>query len=225
MKKWYYGDNRRVSRCMKKYVVVFILMFCIFPFNYVWAECTDEEISDLKDLADMVQIDVEFDYDAIEYGFFDRNIVTVQNLPNDLYIRSSDNAIGIFSIEAVDGIITEKVDSSTTELRVYSNMCENIILRKIKLDAKAYNLYSDSELCEGIDGDDLDVCDEFYDDYISQEEFEKKVNDYKNKKNSVSEKVKNSLSDYYLYILGGVILLILIIILLIIRNRKRSKLD
>lgn len=213
---------------MKWILRVFIIVLFFFQIPLVWAEdCSQDEIQRLKALAETIQMDSEFAYDDVVLGIYGNNIVTVQGLTDELYIISKDQSTGFFPEEIYDGKIVKYVHSGLKTFEVYPNKCySDTVLRTINLDLKRYNQYANYEECDGIDGNELDVCDEFYEGNITYNQFINKVNKYKEKKSFISEeKVDDFVDDYIIYIVIGGVLLILIIIGFIIRNRRRSKLD
>lgn len=211
---------------MKRFMKLVIAGIFMFQIHSVYAEgCTDSQITNLKELANTIQVDVEFDRDSVAVGVYNNNIVTIQNLSDDLYMMSKDYSIGIFPEDVVDGVITKNLASSTDTFQVYSVTCPNTVLRTIKLSMKQYNEYVDYEECDGIDGDELDVCGEFYETNISYEQFVKKVNDYKNKQQSLSNQVKEGFEKYYPIVIGIGMLLIIFVVVFVVIKRKRGKLD
>lgn len=209
-----------------KKLLLFILMCMLFNINLVKAEgCNTEEINRLKELSENIFVDVDFNYEAAEAGLINSNYVTIQGLPNELYIYTDDLSV-LFTSDQQDesGMITRIVKDGVTKLNVYSNTCPNEIIRTIKLTLNTYNPYSKYEECEGIDGNDLDVCDEFYDKNISEEQFLEEVEKYKEvtKSNNIL-KDENKILKILIPIIGA---LVIILIIVVIRKKiKDNRLD
>lgn len=210
---------------MKRLAKLFVLTLFMFSFHSVLAdECTKEQLNNLKALANNVQVNVEFDVEAVESGFYDENIVTVQNLDSDLYLLSRDYSVGFYYTDNIDGIITMTVGSDIETLNVYSKTCPDVVLREIKLSTKSYNVYALYEECDGIDGEDLDVCSEYYDGEISYDEFVRKVNKYKEQQSGDAINLDDSIPSYY-FIIGAAILVVVVIVVFGVIRRKRNRLD
>lgn len=211
---------------MRRMFKLFVLVILIFQVQFVHAECSSQEITDLKKVADTIDMNSEFDQESVQFGIYDNYIVTVQGLVDDMYILSKDRSVGFYPEDVVNGIITRGVSSSTDEFFVYSSSCPNEVLKTIKLSMKLYNMYSDYEECDGISGDDLDVCGEYYDGALSYEQFVKEVEDYKNRSNGLSsDDVSGFFERYALFIGIGLMIILVIMIVFILLRRKRNRLD
>lgn len=211
---------------MRRIFKLFVVGVLFFQIQFVEAECSNQEITDLKKAAEAITMNSEFDRESVTFGVYDNYVVTVQGLMDNMYILSKDQSVGFYPENAVDGVITNHISSVTDEFRVYSSACPDVNLRTIKLSMKLYNMYSDYEECEGISGDELDVCGEFYDGNISYEQFIKKVEEYKNGSSSLSSGgIGNFFKDYAIYIGLGLGALLVVIIVLILIRRKRNRLD
>lgn len=211
---------------MQRILKLFSLSILFFQLQFVYADCSEQEIKDLTKIAETVQIDTEFDRESVKVGLYNNYIVTVQGLSDDFYLLSKDQTVGFFSENAIDGVIVQNVASTANVFYVYSNLCPNVVLRTIKLSMKRYNMYSEYEECEGISGEQLDVCDEFYEKDISYEQFLKKIEDYKERSASLSSgNISNFFSNYAIYIGLGVLIIVAILILIIVMRKKRNRLD
>lgn len=243
------------------YFIVFVMIF-LFPFSVKADECSDSKILELKEAAKNIEINYEYNKDAKSTDYIDDyeegeiiddlepvidikgavNLI-ITGLPKGMYIEEREYGRFFHYDMQVDGkIIIEKVGGGTKSFAVYSNECYDEI-RSISIDVPKYNIYHEDPLCEGISGDDLAVCGEFYNGDISYETFKASVEQYKSElsnkksedksiddtsKNSnvdkVVNKVSSTLEDYYIYIIAGVVLLVAIVIFIRVR-RKRSVLE
>lgn len=212
---------------MKCFFKIFFFVILVFQIPFVNAEeCTDIQIKELSALAKTIQIDSEFDRESVIFGVYDNYIISIQGMIDDFYILSKDQNLVFFSTDIKDGIITKSVSANNDIFYVYSKSCPNIILRTIELSMKRYNIYSEYAECDGIDGEDLNVCDEFYEEFISYEEFKESIDEYKTKSNNILE-FENVGIFFKRNVVIGIILFLLIIVIvsLIIIHKKRNKLD
>lgn len=200
------------------------ILFIIFMFTFINVtyaeECTEEKLKELKQIADNIVIDTEFYDKDLDIQMYDSNLLTIQGLTEGFYIYSDD---GRYLYEysqngKIEDILTGKVEY----LNIYNDICPNEVIRKVKLSLKTYNPYSQYKECEGISGDELDVCGKFYNKSLTEEEFIKKVNEYKESNKTTKEETKQN-NTIYLIIIGSTIVILLIVILLI--RRKRNILD
>ena len=213
---------------MRKYLffMIFVLILGVH-IEYVWAEeCTEEKITSLKEQANNITYSVEFDYDGVNLGYFDQNFVSFVGINEDLYVTSKDYSVGFFYSDSVDGVVTKGVGYGNNTFVIRSNSCPDTILKTINLDLKKYNIYSQYEECDGISGEELDVCNEFYEKDLDYDEFVKAVNNYKSTASNDDFIINGNLMSKYWYVMviAGVFL-VLIIAFVIYRNIKRSKLD
>lgn len=205
---------------MKKMLFI-ILMFAFINITYA-EECTENKIKELKEKADNINVDVEFDYNSADAGVRNMSYVTVQGLTNDLYVYANDlSVLFLKSHENESGEITKLVTDRVKSLHVYSNICPNQIIKKISLTLNTYNPYSAYEECKDISGEELKVCDKFYDENISEKEFYKEIEDYKSK-NKIDNIIKNNNKIWLLLI---PIVLAVIILIVIIKKIKDNRLD
>lgn len=206
---------------MKK-ILFIIFMFAFMNVTYA-EECTEEKLKELKQIADNIVIDTEFDDRYIETQMYSFNLITIQGLKEDFYIYSKDMSILYEYKDNIDGKIEDTITSDIEELYVYSDICPNEVIRKIKLSLKTYNPYSQYEECEGISGDELDVCDRYYDKILSEDEFIEKINEYKNNNKTGTKETNKGNKTIYLIIIGSVVVISLVIALIV--RRKRNILD
>lgn len=245
------------------YFIVFVVV-CLLPFSVKAEECSDSKILELKEAAKNIEINYEYNKDAkstdyLEYDYMGEedeeteieeelviNIKGAMNLiitglPKGMYIEEEEYGRYFdYSMQEDGKIIIENVGGGSKTFEVYSEECLSSI-KTIIVDVPKYNVYHEDPLCEGISGDDLAVCGEFYNGDISYDILKASVEQYKNElnnkksednvvdnnsetNNNIVSNVTSSLEKYYLYIIAGVVLLIAIVIFIRVR-RKRSVLE
>jgi len=199
-----------------------ILMFAFMNTTYA-EECTEEKLKELKQQAENITVDIEFDEKNIELDNFDTSYITIQGLTNGFYIYSKNQKYLYESTDNIDGKIIDTITADENKLYVYNDTCPNEIIREIKLTLKRYNPFSQYSECEGIDSNKLEVCKEYIEKDITYQEFINKINEYK--KNNDSKEIKEEIKENNIYlIIGGILVVVIISIILVIR-RKRNVLD
>lgn len=220
---------------MKKLFFVFVL-FATFCFNcgITYAECSNEKIIELKEKSKNIEIKYELqdpedgDFGKVE-GSFD---VIITNIEDNFYVTDDYFKYNFTVLDINDdgNILLKNYVSGKHAFEIYSNEC-NTLLRTVIINIPVFNVYSRDPLCEGISGDELKVCDEWYENNLTYEEFEKTVNNYKNNQNEIEEKeeenflysLKDFFSNNYIYIISSLVIVSIIVIIIIIM-RKRSEL-
>lgn len=214
---------------MKKLLIYLVAIFCFLPLTSVYAsECSNEEIKVLKQKAEAIQIDTEFNYDALNnYLVYDNYIIYVSGLSEDLYVMTSDLSIGFFFENVENGVVSRNVSNSIEYLNVYSTECSEVVLRKIKLNLKKYNPFSTYPECLEIDDSDLNACKQFLDDSITYEEFMQQIENYNSIFLDTSEEknIWNYIKKYYYLIIIFGVIIFGVIILIFKRRKKRYSLD
>ena len=221
---------------MKLKKVLLLLLICFFAnISFVCADCSDEELSKLKEIANNVNIVYEYQGEAAgafgyEDGTFD---VIITNIVDDIYIRDEFyNYVFNTSNADSDGkIVLKSYVSGNHVFKIYAQNCDKL-LRVIELNIPRYNPYSEDPLCEGISGDDLDVCNKWYKYDLEYDDFKKAVEEYKkdSNKNGIAdeENIFNNIFDFFskniLYILISVVIIGSIVVIVIVK-RKRSVLN
>lgn len=221
--------------------ILFTLLFLFFNVFCVNASCTDEELLELKNLADEIKITykhlgkTEYEEGRVSYNVFD---VNVSNFSDELYISLLNNTV---KIVPENGKATKKFNNGTWNLEIYSNKC-NEKISEIKMFIPKFNIYSLDPLCEGIDGNDFNLCGKYYEYDVSYESFKERVEHYRITHNIKNEEnLDNDNNDlklyldeiiefavnYKFYFIGVVIslLVIFVIIIIIKRNKKRGVLE
>lgn len=214
----------------KVLVILFISLFA-FNSNVKAAICNREHISQLKELAN--QVDVSYEYidnsDSNETEFsVNQYSVSVNLISDELYLvdKYGNN---YFYENSDNGIIRFVINSGVLDLTVHSKKCASLKLRTISMKLPKFNTYSSKEECKELTKYGLDVCDPWYQGDLDEVSFYNTVNKYLNSEdnddsNSVFNKILEFLESYYIYVLIGIALIILIVVLIVIK-RKRSVLE
>lgn len=224
---------------MKKKILLIMLMFIFMP--YVKAECDNDRINELKNLAKNVEIVYELDSNKTEEELkaYDPNDIAkgvvkmiITGLTENFSIIYDYSNITYEYQDTDEGIlIINDVPRGNKKFSIYSNEC-NKTIKTLFIKIPTYNKYSLDPLCQDIPKEELAVCDTWYESTISYDEFKKKIDDYhalkkaapNEKKVSLIDKIIDFLKNNYLYIGISFILIISIIIFIKVR-RKRSELE
>lgn len=213
------------------YVMIFVLATCS-----VNAQCTNEEIDNLKKEANKIKVTykhlgaVEVEGGVNEYNHFS---LTFKNLGNDMYIKDAYGNL-IKSDTDFDSIVIES-QTGTYKYYIYSGKC-GISLKALDIKLPRFNIYSLDSLCDGIDVEKFELCGKYYEYDVPYEIFKKKIEEFKKNTSNV-EKINNKeekknftyyinyfynyIQDNLLYFSFGVgFILLFLIILLVIKNKK-----
>jgi hypothetical protein len=215
---------------MDRIKYIFITLFLLLTtYSYVDAEtCDNNDIARLKEIAKNVTVDYKYDEDAEGYGTYGQYLVTINGLTSEIYgyVELEDEIKNYYYDSQNSGVVDDYMDSGTKKLKIYSETCDDIVLRTINIEMPLYNIYSGNDECEGISGDDLDVCSKFIDKEISYSVFKNAINNYKNKQDNSSIKKLSFFGKYkYPIIAIGVIFFVVIVFFVIKHRRDRNVLD
>lgn len=217
--------------------LIFTLLISFISIFHVYASCTDEEISSLKELVKDIKITYKHlgkveDEVGIYYNRFE---VNVKNVPDDFYILAISDT---YKLQPKEGIITEIFNNGTWDFNIYSNKC-NEKISEIKVFIPKFNTYSLDPLCEGIDGQDFPLCGKYYEYDVSYNDFEKRVKHYRatyninnidnneddkpNDINMIINEVVKFISKYKLYIISSLFIILLTLVITIIIKKRKSR--
>jgi len=231
----------------------------LFFTTSVKADC---DLEAMKEAASKVEVTYDVDIGNYnETGQYNKYVVTVHNLTNDIYAydesngnqfindkyvylenqkayvfysRASESIRTAYEGRFVEGNVYSGYTVGTHTFDVYANECTDK-LKSITIKITKFNEYSQTEACEGISGDDLSVCGEWFDNRnLSSEDFNTIVEEYKNGNIedgsqietiddinlSFFNKIVYFLKNNYLYIIGGIVLIVIIVSLIVIRQRR-----
>lgn len=220
----------------KIFFTIFILLFSIVNVKALnYRGCDSSTISRLKSL--ITNVNLSYDYKMINGSpSFD---VTINNVPtgvyfvdtNDIYFGSIKKRYNFSDTQ--NGEIT--IYDYSTEGGTYSFYsslpgCDEILLGKKYYKFPTYNKYYGNRLCEGIST--YSLCQKWVNVNYSYDEFEQKINEYKNNKEK-NENIENVIyqktiidyivefyTKYYYYLLIGVIVIFGGII--IVKNKREK---
>ena len=214
-------------------------MFIFVP--HVNADCDNDRINELKNLAKNVEITYELDENKSEEELkaYDPDSIAggvvkiiITGLTEGLSITDEVANVTYNYDDTDNGIIViYNVTNGSRTFKVYSTECDKKV-RTLFIKIPTYNKYSLDPLCQNIPKEELSVCNTWYESTISYDEFKKKVENYNALKNPIEPEVKKNkfdeiielLKKNYLYIVITIVLLIVMVILAKLR-RKRSELE
>lgn len=208
---------------MFKKVLFVLALFMINSISVNAGICDKENIDYYKEFFNNIDIIYEPNEEAGN-GIYK---VTIAGLLEDTSVRSKELDIERkFSIDDYGVVILENVKSGVINFNFYYDKCDTYITTR-KINIPVFNEYSLREECNGIE--DLDVCKSDYEYPLNESTFLKKIKDY-NKDNSnkvddknsdsVFNKVIDFLSNYYLYIVGGIVVVSLVIIYIFVKKKR-----
>ena len=214
-----------------KYLILTILLF--FSINpKTQALCSKREILEMKDKAYSITLETQYAKD--EYGNDTGNYdIIIKGLVKDLHIQNATTGESYSYDNSDNGIITIKnLETNNYTFKVIYKLCGSENLRTISYKLPKYNEYVNDPLCKELK-EQVDICSRSYQEDLSEEEFQKKIKEYRKnlgikeeepEPKNLFEKIVKNLIKYYPYIILGIIVLIIITIKLII-NRKRGALE
>lgn len=221
---------KRVYYLMMTFISMFILI------STAVAECSDEERINLKNQIGKVIIsyshlgEVVKEDGSIVYNEF---MVTTSNIPDGVYIYLYPTTLEKF--ETLDnGDLKIKLTTGTWKYNFYSSKCQNII-DTISVSLPTFNKYSLDPLCDGIDGSEFKLCGKYYEEEVSRENFEQRLNSYKkihvkeeknevnNDKNNIINSIFTFIKSYYFYLIAAILFIVLISLIVKIISERRNK--
>ena len=165
---------------MSKRLCQFITMTIIFfSIPICKADCSNEEIADLKKEVNKVKVeyehidDFETDDGEKDYNRFNVNII---NIPNNYYIMFDDGLN--YKLVPTDGKITQILSNGKWAIKIYSDKCDNVI-DTITFRLPKFNIYSLDPLCKNIDGEKFPLCGKYYEYEVSYDSFKERVEHYR----------------------------------------------
>ena len=212
-----------------KYLLVMILMF-LFMTPSVYATCGKNDMLRIKDIANEIKITAQYakDQNGKDTGYYD---LMITGLTNELYMVEEITKEEYYYNLDYNGVFyISDLQEGKYRFKVYYDTCDELV-RTIVYKLPKYNHYANNPLCEGIEEDELDVCNRTYQLELTDELFEEKINEYKNsfglnnlEDNNQSNNIISFIKKYYIYI-GIAILALIIIIISIVVKRRREVLE
>lgn len=211
------------------FTILFLILFNANCSALSYGGCDYSTISVLKKLVNNINI-------SYTYEIKDNNAlfnVTLNNIPNNIYLVDSINQKKYEYTDTIDGelIITNYNNIYDGKYIFYVNngICDGIKLGTKYYKLPIYNTRRNSELCADIPN--YSLCKRWITKEYSQSEFEKSIEDYKKSLENQEEqqeeikyekdflsKIVEFYIKYYYYFLP--IIIILCIIIIAISNRK-----
>ena len=218
---------------MKKKILFLIVGFLLFKtdaFALTYGGCEYSAIARLKSLVG--NINISYDYKIVENkAYFD---VTLTNIPEGVYFVDNKTNLTYSYDDTDNGELTIKnYEGNSGTYKFFSALtdCYGTSLSSKYYNFPKYNIYYGDELC--LDIPNYSLCQKWASVNYNRDEFEKIVNEYKNKENSSLEeqitvvyeknlidKIAELYAKYYYLFLGAMILACVISI--IIKRRKDS---
>jgi len=232
---------------MKKMVTILFLFFLIFiatpsvkaldqEEEEIYDYCTLTEYNNLRKLASAVNVSFAYEKTELIPGYFTyikvgKFSITVNNLGSNLYaVETKTNTVADSKKPKMQYFDSNKAYN----INIYAlNGCTNKPLLTHYINIPKYNPWSEEAVCKEIK--EFYMCNKWYSIDLTQEEFEKGVEKYKedlkNKKDPKPEEEQKTMNFFeqlinffvnnYLYILGALaILTIGGVIAYIIRERR-----
>ena len=211
---------------MKKKLIFSITLFLMVFLPYkVNALCSDSEIIRLQNIAK--NINYSYEYDETEEKFS----ITFTNLNDEIIIRSSTTG------RSYNGIKEIKINdfiSGNYKFNIYAkdNKCTKDILATKYIELPYYNVFYNSELCDGINN--YSYCQKWQKNSVSYDVWYSKVTKYRNsikevKKEEIDnsglfDKIGNIIMKFYVNYYYIILPLIIIILCSIIyaKNKKEE---
>ena len=231
----------------KKCLILIISLVSYFAFttNVDASLCDKEHLSQLKELANQVEVSYEYIdysdnvvnddgeiydnidiYDNSEEFVVNSYLVSVNLISDELYIVDEYNNKYYYE-QSENGMLKLTVNSGVVEFTIHSWRCADYKLKTVKLDLPKFNVYSYRSECKELEEYEIDVCNPWYQGTITDSSFSKTIDEYLNpivEDVIIWDKILNCLKNYYLYIIGGIFVVILLVIAIIV-HRKRSVLE
>ena len=217
----------------KKYIT-FTLMLSLLCMNKTYAACTQEEIDEFKKVEDEYKITYEFNKVSKDYT------IKLYNLEPEKYglsIELQGSNESLLKTSTINEIIHENVKPGeyNVEIKGITKDCKDT-MKKVYLNLPKYNIYSEDELCKGIE--EFVLCQQTYEKEIDYDTFVSRVNTYKKtkEKQSIEDKpkpkeklqiveyIKENLVEIII-VLTFVILLTITIIITLKSARKSRRLE
>lgn len=220
---------------MKRIYRLIIIMVLFFSIPSIKANCTNEEIATLKKEANKIKIE----YEHIEDVGITESIynLEVKSITNKFYVIL-DDIDKKYSSENSDNLINiNSVTSGKHVIKIYSSECGNL-MNTISFRLSKINSYYYDPLCIGVDGEDFELCNKYYDYDVTYDDFKQRVERYRyinkigdddsNKNNNDKDNIFNIIYNYiinnkmYFFIGMGVLVGLILLIILIKSKKNRS---
>lgn len=194
-------------------IFLFIFLMALFITNVNAEACDAYDIKRLKEIANGVEITYELQEPTENNGLkvMDTYKLNISGLTSDLILyNETDDLNYTFNLDLSNILVS----SGIKKFEVYGTYCSNV-LKKIEVKLPVFNNYSDSDFCKEDDNKLLDVCKQWVDKKISENEFYYVVN--KDEMEDVSDN-KN------IIILLVVVIIVILMFIIGFSKKKRNDL-
>ena len=235
-----YNDKKKVSKqIIRTLIIVFFVFLNIKPVQ-AETSCSTAEIKKLKQEAAKINFiyNLVEEYNSDDIYKYNMNFV---NFTENFYIVDSEERQFIYSrdytAETIFGSYLAGTKVTFKVYGAYGTICQDKLIRTVKIAFPYYNPYSRYEECKGIE--EFKLCKRNYNGKIESEKwFLERVKEYKesqNQKPEEPEKKKNFLeiiikfiNENPIIIFALIAIIIIVIVLFVIRyfkNRNNIKID
>ena len=201
---------------MKKNILfILVITLLLLPYAVKADVCDANELKKLKEESKVITYQYDY-YGGKEKGTDSQTYeIYFENLSSDFFIIIDDNGKRILFDKSGE---KEKVQSGKKIFSVNSRKCDSTV-NYINIDLPKFNDFSYSLFCE--EHEDLEVCGEWYQEELSDDDLEKIIKKYDNDDTTIVDSFINIIKSYYYIFIPGVVIL-LVIILLLIKNKIKS---
>ena len=218
----------------RKYLILAFLLALFTNISLVKANCTNDEITKLKDEANKIKVTYEHLGEITDEAgdvFYDRFNVEITNIANDFTLEIND--LGEY-VPDKDGKIKLELTTGDNIINVYSSKC-GIKIDKINVKLPTFNPYSLDPLCKGVDSSEFSLCKKYYKPSVTYTEFVKRVKSYRatnkikdnnNGNNDIDNtniftKIVSYVIKYKYYAIGiGSVLIVTPIVIVSVKKRR-----
>ena len=208
-----------------RFVVFFCLAFLFMNQCVFAAYCNRDDYSRVESLANEISIEYSFRDELETKGIFD---IIITGIPADLFIKDEEHNIVVTYDNTDEGTyIIEGVTSDKYTFNVIYEKCDFKIIKTINVSLPKYNSLADSSECDNISGDELKVCDEWYQGDLDEETFYQKIDEYNNnlkkeEQQESYEKIISFFKENIIYMISAILVVVTVIIIVIYRKRRNS---
>ena len=209
-----------------------IIMVLFFSIPSIKADCTNKDIATLKKDANKIKIE----YEHIEDVGITESIynLEVKSITDKFYVILDDTDKKYSTENNESSININNVTSGKHVIKIYSSECGNL-MNTISFRLSKINSYYYDPLCIGVDGEDFELCNKYYDYDVDYEDFKQRVERYRyinkigtgdlNKNNNDKSNIFNIIYSYIInnkmyFFVGMGVLVVLIISIILIKSKK-----
>ena len=202
---------------MKK--ILFIITLLLIGISNVNAEpCDAYDIKRLKEIANGVEITYELlpPVEGLYSTEKDYYKINITGLTDELIVINEEDNEFYYNNTNFDE--TKALSSGKKKLVIKAKKCARI-LKNVTLKLPVYNSYHEHELCQKKENKDLNVCQEWVEEYVDAQNFldaTTKQNDENNNSNNFF------IINYKLLIVIAMIILIALIIFMVLKKKKEE---